>query len=413
MSVAVGELAGELEEGLLAFAVGAGLQVLGAILDAEVTALAGPKGRHDPQRSAVRHGSDDGLVTLGGRQVSITRPRVRTADGSTEVALPTYELVGSTALLGRMAMERMLAKVSTRRYGAVLEPVGTTVAARSRGTSRSAVSRRFVAATETALAELLGQDLSGLDLVALMVDGVHFAGHCCVVALGIDIEGTKHPLAVVEGDTENATLVTELLVGLRERGLDMSRPVLCVLDGGKALKAAVLAVFDHPVIARCQLHKIRNVKGYLPDTVARVVERRMRAAYANPDPLAGQGDLEALARELERQHPGAAGSLREGLAETFTVARLGVPPTLARTLRSTNAVESMIEICRDHSRNVKRWDGGSMALRWCAAGLLEAKKQFRRVNGHLHLKALRTALNDHARVDVTPPIYTPNEGVAA
>jgi putative transposase len=413
VSVAVGELAGELEEGLLAFAVGAGLQVLGAILDAEVTAVAGPKGRHDPQRSAVRHGSDDGLVTLGGRQVSITRPRVRSADGSTEVALPTYELVGSTELLGRMAMERMLAKVSTRRYGAALEPVGTAIAARSRGTSRSAVSRRFVAATETALAELLGQDLSGLDLVALMVDGVHFAGHCCVVALGIDIEGTKHPLAVVEGDTENATLVKELLVGLRERGLDVSRPVLCVLDGGKALASAVLAVFDHPVIARCQLHKVRNVKGYLPDTVARVVERRMRAAYANADPLAGQGDLEALAKELERQHPGAAGSLREGLAETFTVARLGVSPTLARTLRSTNAVESMIEICRDHSRNVKRWDGGSMALRWCAAGLLEAKKQFRRVNGHLHLKALRTALDDHARVDVTPPIYTPNEEVAA
>jgi transposase-like protein len=413
VSVAVGELAGELEEGLLAFAVGAGLQVLGAILDAEVTAVAGPKGRHDPQRSAVRHGSDDGLVTLGGRQVSITRPRVRSADGSTEVALPTYELVGSTELLGRMAMERMLAKVSTRRYGAALEPVGTAIAARSRGTSRSAVSRRFVAATETALAELLGQDLSGLDLVALMVDGVHFAGHCCVVALGIDIEGTKHPLAVVEGDTENATLVKELLVGLRERGLDVSRPVLCVLDGGKALASAVLAVFDHPVIARCQLHKVRNVKGYLPDTVARVVERRMRAAYANPDPLAGQGDLEALARELERQHPGAAGSLREGLAETFTVARLGVPPTLARTLRSTNAVESMIEICRDHSRNVKRWDGGSMALRWCAAGLLEAKKQFRRVNGHLHLKALRAALDAHAGVDVAPPIYTPNEEVAA
>jgi transposase-like protein len=220
-------------------------------------------------------------------------------------------------------------------------------------------------------------------------------------------------LAVVEGDTENATLVTELLVGLRERGLDVTRPILCVLDGAKALRSAVLAVLDHPVLARCQLHKIRNVKGYLPDTVARVVERRMRAAYKNPDPLAGQGDLEALAKDLERQHPGAAGSLREGLVETFTVARLGVAPTLARTLRSTNAVESMIEICRDHSRNVKRWDGGSMALRWCAAGLLEAKKQFRRVNGHLHLKALRTALNDHVGVDVTPPVYTPNEEVAA
>jgi putative transposase len=413
VSVAVGELAGELEEGLLAFAVGAGLQVLGAILDAEVTALAGPKGRHDPQRSAVRHGSDDGLVTLGGRQVSITRPRVRTADRSAEVALPTYDLVTSTELLGRMAVERMLAKVSTRRYSAALEPVGSAVTQRSRGTSRSAVSRRFVAATETALTELMSGDLSGLDLVALMVDGVHFAGHCCVVALGIDIDGTKHPLAVVEGDTENATLVTELLAGLRERGLDVTAPILCVLDGAKALRSAVLAVFDHPVLARCQLHKIRNVKGYLPDNVATVVERRMRAAYKNPDPLAGQGDLEALAKELERQHPGAAGSLREGLAETFTVARLGVAPTLARTLRSTNAVESMIEICRDHSRNVKRWDGGSMALRWCAAGLLEAKKQFRRVNGHLHLKALRTALNEHAGVDVTPPVYTPNEEVAA
>jgi putative transposase len=413
VSVAVGELAGELEEGLLAFAVGAGLQVLGAILEAEATALVGPKGKHDSQRCAVRHGGDDGLVTLGGRQVPITRPRVRTADRSAEVALPTYELVGSTEVLGRMAMERMLAKVSTRRYGAALEPVGEAVTARSRGTSRSAVSRRFVAATQTALAELMGGDLSGLDLVALMVDGVHFAGHCCVVALGIDIDGTKHPLAVVEGDTENATLVTELLVGLRERGLDVTRPILCVLDGAKALKAAVLAVFDHPVLARCQLHKIRNVKGYLPDKVANVVERRMRAAYKNSDPLAGQGDLEALAKELDHSHPGAAGSLREGLAETFTVARLGVAPTLARTLRSTNAVEPMIELCRDHSRNVKRWDGGSMALRWCAAGLLEAKKQFRRVNGHLHLKALRAALNEHVGVDVTPPVYTPNEEVAA
>jgi putative transposase len=259
----------------------------------------------------------------------------------------------------------------------------------------------------------MGIDLTGVDLVALMIDGVHFAGHTCVVALGIDIEGTKHPLAVVEGDTENATLVTGLLVGLRERGLDVTTPILCVLDGAKALIAAVKAVFDHPVIARCQLHKIRNVKRYLPDNVAKIVERRMRAAYVNPDPLAGQGDLEALAKEIERTHPGAAGSLREGLVETFTVARLNVAPTLARTLRSTNAVESMIEICRDHSSNVKRWDGGQMALRWCAAGMAEAKKQFRRVNGHLHLKALRAALDEHVRVSVTPPTYTPEQEVAA
>ncbi len=413
VSVAVSELAGELEEGLMAFAIGAGLQVLGTILESEVTAVAGPKGRHDPTRSAVRHGSEEGVVTLGGRQVSITRPRVRTADGSTEVALPTYQAVGSTELLGRMAMERMLAKVSTRRYEMALEPVGSRVEARAKGTSRSAVSRRFVAATQVALDELMAADMAGLDLVVLMVDGVHFAGHTCVVALGIDIDGTKHPLALVEGDTENTTLVTELIVGLRERGLDVTRPILCVLDGSKALANGVTAVFDHPVIARCQLHKIRNVKGYLPDTVARVVEARMRAAYKNPDPLAGQGDLEALAAELTRQHPGAAGSLREGLAETFTVARLRVPPTLARSLRSTNAIESMIEICRDHSVNVKRWDGGTMAMRWCAAGMAEAKKQFRRVNGHLHMKALRAALNEHAKVRDTPSDYSADEEVAA
>ena len=413
VSVAVGELADELEEGLLAFCVGAGLKVVQSMMEHEVEALAGPKGRHDPDRVALRHGSDDGLVTLGGRQVKITRPRVRSADRSAEVSLSTYDCFASTELLGRLAMEKMLAKISTRRYGAGLEPVGAAVETRSRGTSRSAVSRRFVAATETALTELMAQDLSGLDLVCLMVDGVNFAGHCCVVAVGIDIDGVKHPLGVVEGDTENQTLVTALLVGLRDRGLDVTRPILCVLDGAKALASAVKAVFDHPVIARCQLHKIRNVKRHLPDKVARVVEKRMRSAYRNSDPLAGQGDLEALARELEHTHPGAAGSLREGLEETFTVARLQVPATLARTLRSTNVVESMIEICRDHSANVKRWESGTMALRWCAAGLVEAKKQFRRVNGHMHLKALRTALDEHVGVADTPPAYTANKEVAA
>ena len=413
VSVAVGDLVGELQEGLLAFVVGAGLKVVTTMMDHEVESLAGPKGRHDPARMAVRHGHDDGVVTLGGRQVAISRPRVRSADRSAEVALSTYDCFSSTELLGRMAMEKMLAKISTRRYCAGLEPVGTAVEARSRGTSRSAVSRRFVAATETALAELMGADLSGLDLVALMIDGVNFAGHCCVVAVGIDIDGVKHPLGVVEGDTENSTLVTGLLTGLRDRGLDVTRPILCVLDGAKALAAAVKAVFDHPVVARCQLHKIRNVKRHLPDKVARLVEKRMRAAYRNPDPLAGQGDLEALARELEHTHPGAAGSLREGLAETFTVARLRVPPTLARTLRSTNVVESMIEICRDHSVNVKRWESGTMALRWCAAGLFEAKKQFRRVNGHLHLRALRAALDDHVAQTVTPPNYAAEKEVAA
>jgi putative transposase len=395
VTVAMGEIAAELREGLLALAVGAGLQVMQQLMEADVTAACGPRGRHDPDRTATRHGTEAGSVTLGGRRVPVSRPRVRAVDGSGEVPVPAYELFTSTELLGKMAMERMLAGVSTRRYPVALEPVGEHVEADAKSTSKSAVSRKFVAMTETALTDLLAADLSGLDLVAIMIDGVHFADHLCVVALGIGIDGIKHPLALVEGSTENTTLVRGLLVGLRDRGLDVTRPILAVLDGAKALSAAVREVFDHPVIGRCQLHKIRNVQDHLPQKLRSLVGQRMRQAYHADSALAAQALLEKLAAELDKTHPGAAVSLREGMAETLTVLRLGLPPTLARTLRSTNAVESMISISRDHSRNVKRWRDGQMAMRWCAAGMVEAGKQFRRVNGHLHLPALRAALHRH------------------
>jgi transposase-like protein len=395
VSVAMNEIAADMQEGLLALAVGAGLQVMQQLMEADVTAACGPRGRHDRDRTATRHGTGGGSVTLGGRRIPISRPRVRAVDGSGELPVPAYELFTSTELLGRMAMERMLAGVSTRRYPVALEPVGEAIEDEAKATSKSAVSRKFVAMTEHALADLLGADLSGLDLVALMIDGVHFADHLCVVALGIGIDGTKHPLAVVEGSTENTTLVRGLLVGLRDRGLDVTKPILAVLDGAKALSAAVREVFDHPVIGRCQLHKIRNVQDHLPEKLRSLVGKRMRQAYHADSALTAQALLEALAAELDKTHPGAAASLREGMAETLTVLRLGVPPTLARTLRSTNAVESMISICRDHARNVKHWRDGQMALRWCAAGLVEASKQFRRVNGHLHLPALRAALHRH------------------
>jgi putative transposase len=399
--VALAEIAESAKEGLLALAVGAGLQVLGALMEESVDALAGPKGKHDPDRTAVRHGHEHGSVTLGGRRVAVQRPRVRAADGSGELPVAAYELFSSTEVLGRLALERMLGGLSSRRYGLGLEPVGAKVEQTASATSKSAVSRRFVAMTQTALAELLAADLSALDLVCLMVDGVHFGEHCCVVALGIGIDGTKHPLALVEGSTENATLVTDLLVGLRERGLDVTRPILCVIDGAKALRRAVLDVFDHPVIARCQLHKLRNVRDKLPERLRGPVERRMRAAYHAASALDAEAQLAALARELDKTHPGAAASLREGLVETLTVLRLGVPPTLARTLRSTNAIESMLSICREHAGNVKRWRDGTMALRWCAAGMVEAGKQFRRVNGYLHLPALRAALEAEVGATVT------------
>jgi transposase-like protein len=395
--VSMGEIAESAKEGLLALAVGTGLQVMAAMFDADVARLCGPDGKHNPERAGYRHGTEAGSVTLGGRRLPVTRPRVRAADGSGELHLPSYGLFSSTEILGQLALEKMLAGLSSRRYVRGLEPAGHAVEDAAVSVSKSAVSRRFVAATETALAELMSGRLDDLDLVAFMVDGVHFGEHTCVVALGIGIDGTKHPLAVEEGSTENATLVTDLITGLRDRGLDVTKPVLAVLDGAKALSRAVKDVFDKPLIHRCQEHKIRNVKDKLPEKLRAVTERRMRQAYHAESALKAEGLLTELAAELGKTHPGAAASLREGMAETLTILRLGVPPTLARTLRSTNTIESMIGICREHSKNVKRWRDGTMALRWCAAGMTEAGHQFRRVNGHLHLPKLRAALDAHFR----------------
>ena len=254
VSVAMAKIAEDMREGLLALAVGAGLQVMQTLMTEDVTAVCGPKGKHNPERAAVRHGREQGSVALGGRRVPASRPRMRTPDGAAEVPVPAYELFSQTEVLGRLAMQKMLAGLSTRCYRAGLEPVGERVEKEATATSKSAVSRRFVAATETALAGLLAAPLHELDLVALMIDGVHFGAHLCVVALGIGIDGTKHPLGLVEGSTENTTVVTDLLAGLRERGLDTIGPILIGIDGAKALRAAVSRVFDHPVIQRCQLH---------------------------------------------------------------------------------------------------------------------------------------------------------------
>jgi hypothetical protein len=272
--VSVAGVAEDMREGLLALAVGTGLQVMQTIMAEDVRAVCGPRGKHDPARTAVRHGSEAGSVALGGRRVPVTRPRMRRADGAAEVPVPSYDLFSSIEILGRMAMGRMLSGLSTRRYRDGLEPVGQRAERAATSTRKSAVSRRFVAATETALAGLLAAPLNGLDLVALMIDG------------------TKHPLALVEGCTENTTTVTELLVGLRERGLDTSRPILVGIDGGKALRAAVVRVFDHPVIGRCQLHKIRNVADKLPDQLAATATKRIRRAYHAETALAAEAQLE-------------------------------------------------------------------------------------------------------------------------
>jgi len=323
-------------------------------------------------------------------------PRVRSVDGSAEVAVPAYDLFASRDLLNRMAVERMLAGLSTRRYGVGLEPVGSEVEASAIGTSKSAVSRRFVALTRTALAELMARRLDDLRPLVLMIDGEHVADHLCVVALVIDAEGRKIPVGLVEGATENATVVTGLLEDLVARGLDFSGGVLVVIDGSRALATAVRKVVGRGVpVQRCQEHKIRNVIGYLPKGRQGFVRRKLRAAYALDDAARAQRDLEALARSLERDHPGAAASLREGLAETLTVIRLQLSPTLRRTLRSTNPIESMIGSCRTTARNVKRFRDGEMALRWTAAGMVEAEKRFRRIKGCRDLPLLARAIAHH------------------
>ena len=344
-------------------------------MEADVTAACGPRGKHDPDRTATRHGTEAGSVTLGGRRVPVTRPRVRATDGTGELPVPAYELFTSTELLGRMAMERMLAGVSTRRYPVALEPVGEQVEADG-----------DVDQQVGGVAEVRGDDRDGAGRAAGRRSDRAGPGrdHDRRRALRrppvrgrARVSGSTGPSirsALVEGSTENTTLVRGLLVGLRDRGLDVTRPILAVLDGAKALSAAVKEVFDHPVIGRCQLHKLRNVQDHLPQKLRGLVGRRMRQAYHADSALQAQALLEALAAELDKTHPGAAASLREGMAETLTVLRLGLPPTLARTFRSTNAIESMIGICRDHARNVKRWRDGQMALRWCAAGMIEASQ---------------------------------------
>jgi putative transposase len=386
--------AAHMTQGLLAASTAVGLEVMDELMAVEVTELAGPKGKHDPARVAMRHGSQPGTVTLGGRRLGVRRPRVRTtSEDAHEVPLESYSAFASTDLLAEGIVARMLAGLSTRRYPAGLEPVGHQVEQAASGTSKSAVSRRFVAATAERLAELLARRLDQERWLVVFLDGFGMGEHLLVGALGVTDDGTKVPLGVVEGTTENKAVCTRLVADLAERGLDASRGVLFVIDGGKALERAIRAVFGaKALIQRCRQHKERNVTDHLPEAERPLVQRRLRAAWANPDPDQAAAELTQLARSLDRQRPGAAASLREGLELTLTVTRLGVGGKLLQTVASTNPIESMIEIIRDHAGRVKRWSSGEMALRWAAAGMLAAEGQFRRVKGYQELPQLALAL---------------------
>jgi len=393
VQVALGELAGAAKEGLLALSVGVGLGVLSELMEEEVTDVVGPKGKHDPERTGVRHGHEPGEVTLGGRRVAVERPRARTADGESELPLETYRHFADRDPLTRLVLEQMLAGVSTRRFERTREPVGEDVEAKARSTSKSAVSREFVARTRAHLEALMGRRLDDVRLAVLMVDGIELKGRTNVVALGITTDGVKIPLGLWEGSTENATVATALLADLVDRGLDVEQGVLCVLDGAKALRKAVRDVLGvHTPVHRCVRHKERNVLDHLPERDRAAIKRRLRRAWAQTDHARALEQLRLLAAELDRSHPGAAASLREGMEETLTLTRLGIRGSLKRTLESTNPCESMIECVRRSARNVKRWQSGDMALRWTAAGMLEAERQFRRIIGYRDLAKLSLAI---------------------
>ena len=335
-------------------------------------------------------------MTLGGRRVAVTRPRARTLDGR-EVPLANYAHFAADDLLTEVVMERMLAGVATRRHARTAEPVGAQVDEEAKSTSRSAISRRFVRQTETALAELMSRDLSGLDIKVLMVDGEHMAERCVVVALAITADGTKKPVGLWDGSTENKTVVRSLLADLVDRGLAFDDGLLVVLDGAKALSAAVREVFGaKALIQRCTLHKRRNVADHLPDKDNAWVDAKLVKAFSHADPEQGLRNAKRLAAQLDKNYPSAAASLREGLEEMFTVARSASTAASRRPSPRSNPIESMISIARTTNRNVTRWRDGQMVLRWTAAGMLNAERSFRRIKGYKQMPQLVAALRRHA-----------------
>jgi transposase-like protein len=410
---ALGGLVGSAKEGLLALSVGVGLGVLAELLEEELVEVVGPKGTHIPERTAVRHGHEAGEVTLGGRRMQVERPRVRSADGRTEIRLQTYEYFADRDPLSRSVLERMLAGVSTRRYRRTQEPVGSEVEQQARSTSKSSVSRTFIERTRVSFRELISRRLDDVRLAVMMVDGIDLGERTNVVALGITTEGVKIPLGLWEGSTENAAVATALLSDLVERGLDPEQGILFVIDGAKALRKAIRAVFGDASVQRCVRHKERNITDHLPERERPAVKQRLRRAWALDDHARALDQLKALASELDRTYPGAASSLREGMQETLTLTRLGVTSNLKRTLESTNPCQSMIEIVRHTQRNVKRWPSGEMALRWTAAGMLEAERQFRKIIGHRDLATLAVAIErDHHRRRHTEAARTPTTETA-
>jgi putative transposase len=376
------------------FCLTAGVATLIEMMERDATEMCGPRHGRGGDRRGYRWGRTTGKLGFHGGKVDIERPRVR-ARGGAEVALPSWEVAQAEDWLGRWAMNLMLINVATRRFGrAVRLPEGDIAVVQGAGVSKSAVSRRFVALSAERMAEWMAADLSPLDLLAIQIDGMHISDELTLLAaVGIDGEGTKHPLGLLEGATENAAVVQALLDNLIERGLDPNVCRLFIVDGSKALIKAIRKTFGrHTPIQRCQIHKARNIVERLPKHLHASVRKALRQAWELDDAEKAERLIRNLARRLEQVAPGVAASILEGLDEMLTVIRLGLPLPLRRSLACTNIIENMMGTIRRVCRNVKRWRDASMALRWTAAAMQEAAKGFRRLKACKQLPLLRAAL---------------------
>jgi putative transposase len=371
-----------------------GVEAFAEMLEEDRTELCGQKHRPRADRRAHRYGYDEGRVVLGGRKVAVRKPRVRSLKGG-ELELPCWRRANEEDPFEERVLEQMLVGVSSRQYARSLEPLPEELPTVS--VSRSSFSRALVARTGRQVEAFLSRSLDGIDLPVVLIDGTGLGDHVVVTALGIDATGRKHVLGVVEGSTESEEVGRSLLRNLIDRGLAVERARLFVIDGGKGIRKAIRTTFGSwALVARCQIHKLRNVAGHLPKSKRAWVKAAMRKAWVQDTVEKARGKLKALAEQLEGDHPGAAGSIREGLDETLTLISLGVGGSLRKTLYSTNPIESLLGRLKQVARNVKRWRGGKMAVRWAAAALKEAQKSFRRIKGYRNIPELIAALEAQA-----------------
>lgn len=374
-----------------------GRATIEAVLEMSAEGVAGPKqaGKARGECEPVWYGRQGGQVYLSNRKIRVERPRLRRrgAGAGGEIEVPAYRAMRQPGALADRMLEILMAGVSTRKYGQVIGEMADTV-----GVSKSSVSRETIESSERVLKDLMERRLDSWDLLVIYLDGIQFGAHHVLAAVGVDSDGHKHVLGIRQGASENSELTRALLEDLVERGLDPARRRLFVVDGAKALRKAIDQVFGskHPV-QRCRNHKIRNVVGHLPKDQHDQVRSAMRAAW-KLEAKDGQQKLEQLARWLERDHPSAAASLREGLTEMFTINRLGLPSRLRKCLATTNLIDSTHSGMRQKTRRVTNWKNGAMALRWAAASFVETEKNYRRIIGYDQLWILTAHLDDHEPV---------------